>query len=107
MATGRSRARLENARVPGSIAVLNLVAVPVSGSVGRKLFLGYEMLRPHGPNDGVVLLADTVWPAGASIVALGADHLFSTGRDDAQLMALLRALDFAVRLHRTGSERPR
>ena len=102
MATGPSRTRLENALLPGPIAVVNLVAVPVSGSVGRKVFVSYRLLRGHGPNDGVVLLADTVWPGGASIVALGSDHLFSAGQDDARATALLRALDFAVRLHRAA-----
>ena len=99
MATGPSRRRLEGARLPDSIAVINLVAIPVSGSVGAKVVLGYKILRSHGPNDGVVLLADTVWPGGANIVALGADHLFASRQEDAHDMAMLRATDFAVRLH--------
>jgi hypothetical protein len=98
MGTGPSRKRLESARMPESIAVVNLIAIPVSGSVGRKVFFGYKVLRRHGPNDGVVLLTDTIWPGGANIVALGADHLFSSRQDDEQGVALLRAVDFAVRL---------
>jgi hypothetical protein len=108
MATGPSRRRLEGARLPDSIAVINLVAVPVSGSVGAKVVLGYKILRSHGPNDGVVLLTATVWPGGANIVALGADHLFAAGQEDAHGMALLRATEFAVRLHGARSDlRPR
>jgi hypothetical protein len=98
LATERSRRRLENARMPDSIAVVNLLAVPVSGSVGRELIFGYEILRPHGPNDGVVLLTDAVWPRGANIVMLGADHLVTSAQTDAHALALLRAVDFAVRL---------
>ena len=105
MATGPSRKRLEGVRLPESIAVINLVAVPVSGSVGTKVVLGYNMLHPHGPNDGVVLLADAVWPGGANIVALGADHLFVSRQHEAHDMALLRALQFAVRLHGTRAAR--
>jgi hypothetical protein len=97
MTTSASRSRLAKARLPASIAVVNLVAVPVSGSIGPKVFLGYQFLREHGPNDGVVLLADTVWPGGVNLVALGADHLFSSRPGDGYDMALLRAVDFTVR----------
>jgi len=100
MATAPSRSRIEGASIPKSLAVLNLVAIPVSGSVGSRVFLGYEILRRHGPNDGVVLLADTVWPGGANIVALGADHLFNAQQQDAHGMAMLRAMDFVVKRQR-------
>jgi hypothetical protein len=99
MATGPSRERLEGARLPESIAVINLVAVPMSGTVGGTLYGGYKVLRRYGPNDGVVLLADTVWPGGANLVALGSDHLFSQLQEDTVGLALLRALATAVRLH--------
>lgn len=115
MATGPSRKRLEGATMLDSIAVVNVVAVPVSGSVGHRVYGGYEFLRPHGPNDGVVVLADTVWPGGANIVTLGPDHLYTPLWDDAHALALFRAVDFAVRLHgarmahgvATGAPEPR
>jgi len=47
----------------------------------------------------VVLLADTVWPGGVNLVALGADHLFAKWREDAYTLALLRAVDVAVRFY--------
>ena len=97
LATKPSRRRLEGQRLPEAITVLNIVAVPVSGSVGYQVYAGYQVLESHGPNDGVVLLADTVWPNGINLVALGADHLFLRWRDDAYVMALLRAVDLAVR----------
>lgn len=97
--TRPSRERLEGARLPGSIAVVNLVAVPVSGSVGRKLYWTYWALRAHGPNDGVVLLADSLWPGGANLVALGSDHFFAALQEDAHGLALLRAVHLAVQLH--------
>src|SRR5262245_5414562 len=99
LATGPSRKRLEGATMPDSIAVVNVIAVPVTGSVGPEVFFGYQVLREHGPNDGVVLLADTVWPGGANIVTLGPDHLYTPRSDEGHTMALLRAVDFAVRLH--------
>ena len=100
MSTARSHQRLEGAQLPESIAVVNLVAVPLSGSVGPKLRLSYEILSEHGPNDGAVLLADAVWPGGINLVALGSDHFFDSLQEDAYSLALMRAMDFAVRLHR-------
>jgi hypothetical protein len=100
LATGRSRERLKAARLPDSIAVVNLVAVPVSGSVGPKLRFTYNLLRQHGPNDGAVLLADAVWPGGVNLVALGADHYFSLLQEEAYALALMRTMAFAVGLHR-------
>ena len=97
MATGPSRKRLEDARLPESVAVVNVVAVPVSGSVSSTVAQCYRILLGHGPNDGVVLLADTIWPGGANIVVLGADHLFAAHRGDAHGLALMRVVDLAVR----------
>lgn len=96
--TEASRKRLEGARLPDSIAVVNLVAVPVSGTVGAKLSWTYRTLRRHGPNDGVVLLADAVWPGGANLVALGSDHFLTPLQEDAHGLALLRAMEVAIRL---------
>jgi hypothetical protein len=72
--------------------------VPVSGGVSYQVYSGYQILLSHGPNDGVVLLADTVWPGGVNLVVLGTDHLFGRGREDALILAMLRAVDVAVRL---------
>jgi hypothetical protein len=77
--------------------VLNVVAVPVSGSVGYQVYPGYQVLSAFGPNDGVVLMADTVWPGSINIAALGADHLFARWREDGHILAMLRALDVAIR----------
>jgi hypothetical protein len=99
LATEPSRQRLAGLQLPGSITVLNVVAVPVSGSVGYQVFSGYQVLISEGPNDGVVLLADTVWPGGVNLVALGADHLFAKWREDDYTLALLRAVDIAVRFY--------
>ena len=43
------------------------------------------------------LIADTVWPGGVNIAALGADHLFARWREHAYILAILRALDGAIR----------
>jgi len=102
MATAPSRARLRGGRIPESIAVVNVVAVPLARTVGVKVWSGYRLLRRHGPNDGVVLLGDTVWPGGINLVSIGPDHLFTPREDPAYGMALLRAIDAAVRLSQTA-----
>jgi hypothetical protein len=94
-----SRSRFDSAWIPEWIAVVNLVAVPVSGTVGRQVRGGYWAMRKEGPTDGVVPIADSVWPGGVNIVALGSDHLLTEFREDRHGLALLRALDFAVRSH--------
>jgi hypothetical protein len=104
MATEPSRRRLEGARLPEAITVVNVIAVPVSGSVGATVYGGYRVLLSDGPNDGVVLLANTVWPSGVNLVALGADHLFRRSREDAYMLATLRAVDVAVRLSGPAAE---
>src|SRR5262249_26393777 len=60
--TGRSRRRLETLRLPETVTVLNVVAVPVSASVGYQDYPGYQVLTPHGPNNGVGLLSHTASP---------------------------------------------
>ncbi len=99
MTTARSRARLEGARLPDWITVVNLVAVPVSGTVTSRLYGSYQVLLEYGPNDGLVMLADTVWSGGVNVVALGADHLLVDFRDDAHALALLRVVADTVRQH--------
>lgn len=100
MATEASRRRLRGARMPESITVVNVVAVPLSGTVGAAVWGGYLALRRYGPNDGAVLLADSVWPGGINLVSIGPDHLFAPGRDDAYCLAMLRAVAVPIRLHR-------
>jgi hypothetical protein len=99
LATKPSHRRFAALQVPATITVVNVVAVPVSGSVGYQVYPGYAVLLSQGPNDGVVLLADAVWPTGINIVALGADHLFARWREEAYVLAMLRAVDVAIRLH--------
>lgn len=95
--TQRSVRRFESLRLPESVLVLNVVAVPVSGSVGYQVYPGYQVLTAHGPNDGVVLMAGTVWPGGVNIAARGANHLFARWREHAYVLAMLRALEGAIR----------
>ena len=103
LATEPSRRRLAAIRLPETITVINVVALPVSGSVGYQVYPGYRVLASQGPNDGVVLVANSVWPGGVNLVALGDDHLLTRWREEAYVLALLRVVDVAVRFHRPPS----
>src|SRR5207245_1311548 len=87
-----------------AITVVNVIAVPVSGSVGATVYGGYRVLLSDGPNDGVVLLANTVWPSGVNLFALGADHLFGRSREHAYVLAMLHAGDGAEQRGRRAQD---
>ena len=47
----------------------------MSGNIsffGRK---GFIPLRKYGPNDGVLLLPDMIFPGGVTLAQVGTDHL--------------------------------
>jgi hypothetical protein len=56
------------------VLVVNYLGVPVTGSVsfwGRK---GFYSLRKHGPNDGISLLSDMIFPGAVTLADLSNDH---------------------------------
>lgn len=77
MGTASSRRRFSRLQLHSDLVVINYVGVPLSGQLSRFSGTGYRMLRPDGPNDGLVLLSDVVAPDSLTIVALGSDHFFA------------------------------
>jgi hypothetical protein len=70
----RGRQRFDSFRVPEHVLVVNHLGIPVSGSIsfwGRR---GFFSLRKHGPNDGVSLLSDMIFPGGVTLADLDNDH---------------------------------
>jgi len=70
----RGRPRFDSFHVPEHVLVVNYLGVPVTGSVsfwGRK---GFYSLRKHGPNDGISLLSDMIFPGGVTLADLSNDH---------------------------------
>ena len=45
-------------------------------------------MRKHGPNDGVVLLSDTIFPGGVTLAELGSDHFLLKTDPDIKTVAL-------------------
>jgi hypothetical protein len=74
MSAAEGRRRFKSFRVPERVFVVNLMGIPMSGNIGFKASFGYFPLRKHGPNDGFVLLADTIYPGGVTLTELGMDH---------------------------------
>jgi hypothetical protein len=89
MATGPSRERFESFRVPEHVFVVNFVGIPLSGSVSFRAGRGFYPMLKYGPNDGMVLLADTIFPAGVTLAELGSDHFLMDRHLDITTVALV------------------
>lgn len=88
LAIPRSRQRFDSFRVPEHVLVVNYFGVPVIGSIsfwGRSSFVS---LRKYGPNDGISLLADVIFPGGVTLTELGSDHFMRNKPSDITTVAL-------------------
>jgi hypothetical protein len=71
----RSRQRFDSFRIPEHVLVVNYFGIPTIGSISFMARLGFFPLRKYGPNDGLILLSDMVFPGGVTLVQLGSDHI--------------------------------
>jgi hypothetical protein len=88
LTTARSRQRFDSFRVPEHVLVVNYFGIPVIGSISLMLRRAYFPLRKHGPNDGVLLLPDMVFPGGVTLTELNEDHLMRGKPVDIATVAL-------------------
>ncbi len=88
MSIARSRQRFESFRVPEHVLVVNFFGIPVSGSVGFRARRGFFPMQKYGPNDGMVLLADMIFPGGVTLTELGSDHFLMDQHLDVTAVAL-------------------
>ncbi len=84
----RSRQRFDSFRVPEHILVVNYFGIPFIGSISFRGRRGYFPLRKFGPNDGLMLLADMIFPRGVTLAELGSDHFLLDGHLDITAVAL-------------------
>jgi hypothetical protein len=89
MSVAASRPRFASLRVPSQVFVLNMVAIPTSGDVTFRGRRGYKPMLKYGPNDGMVLVADTIYPGGVVLAELGSDHFLSNRKLDVLTIALV------------------
>jgi hypothetical protein len=84
----RSRARFQSFRVPNHVLVVNYFGIPLTGSISSWGRRGHRHLKTHGPNDGILLLADMILPRALTLADLGRDHFLLDKRMDVTVIAL-------------------
>jgi len=88
MSVTRSRQRFKLFKVPRHVLVVNFFGIPLSGSVGFRASRGFFPMRKYGPNDGMVLLGDMIFPGGITLTELGSDHFLMNDHLDVTAVAL-------------------
>jgi hypothetical protein len=88
MSVARSRQRFESFHVPQHVLVVNFFGIPLSGSVSFRARRGFFPMQKYGPNDGMVLLADMIFPGGITLAELGSDHFLMDQHLDVTAVAL-------------------
>ena len=92
LTTERSRRRFQSFRVPAHVSVVNYFGIPFSGSVSSWGSPGFGALAKHGPNDGILLLTDMIFPGGLTVAELGLDHFLLDRDIGAATVGLVAAL---------------
>jgi hypothetical protein len=88
MMTALSRQRFNSFHVPEHVLVVNYFGIPVSGSISFLARRGFFPLQKYGPNDGVLLLSDMIFPGGITLAELGSDHFLLSDHLDITTVAL-------------------
>jgi hypothetical protein len=88
MMTAASRQRFNSFRIPEHVLVINYFGIPVTGSISFLARRGFFPLQKHGPNDGVLLLSDMIYPGGITLAELGSDHFLLNDHLDITSVAL-------------------
>jgi len=86
----------EALQLPEHVFSVAYLAAPLSGDISEGASFGYRLLRRHGPNDGLMLLADGVLPGGVTLLEPGADHYFAHPDARRRTLALFLAVAEAV-----------
>ena len=92
MTTGARRPRFAELQLPASLLVVTYIGVPRAADVTPGAQGDYAIIAPHGPNDGMTLLADALVPQGVTLVERGLDHYFAASDIDRRIAALAQAL---------------
>ena len=90
--TERSRRRFQKFHLPEHILVVNYFGIPLSGNLSAWARRGFTPLSKYGPNDGILLLADMIFPSAITIVEFGLDHFLLDRNIDAATVGLVTAV---------------
>ncbi|MGH7826721.1 MAG: hypothetical protein ACREQ7_16305 [Candidatus Binatia bacterium] len=88
LTTKRSRERFGTFRIPEHVLVVNYMGIPLTGNISSLARTGFLELRNHGPNDGLSLLPDLIFPGGLTLAELGRDHFLLDEQIDVTTVAL-------------------
>jgi len=88
MATSRSRQRFASFNISPTVFVVNYFGIPTVGDISFFARNVYSALRRYGPNDGVVLLGDMIFPGGVTLARLGTEHIHIDDHMDIATVAL-------------------
>ncbi len=80
MTTGARRPHFAALRLPAGVLVVTYIGAPRASEVNPGAQNDYAIIAPHGPNDGMTLLADALLPQGITVVERGLDHYFRRAR---------------------------
>lgn len=92
MRTDVRRGRFAELRVPAGVLVVTYIGAPRAADVTRGAQGDYAIIAPHGPNDGMTLLADAPLLQGITLVERGLDHYFAAPDIDRRIEALAQAV---------------
>ena len=90
--TAQSRRRFQQFQLPAHILVVNYFGIPLSGNLSGWARRGFAPLSKYGPNDGILLLADMIFPSAITIVEFGLDHFLLDRNIDAATVGLVTAV---------------
>jgi hypothetical protein len=74
------------------VLVVNYLGAPLTTDLRPDVWGDFEVIAPHGPNDGLTLLADAIVPEGTTLVEPGLDHYFAAPDIDRRIAALAAVL---------------
>lgn len=77
LSMAQSRKRFKSFNIPEQVLVVNYFGIPVSGSLSFRGRRGFYPMQKYGPNDGVILLADMIYPGGLTLTEVGSDHFLT------------------------------
>ena len=106
LTTARSRERYAGFRIPEHVLVVNYLGIPVTGSISSLGRIGFSQLKSYGPNDGIGLLADAIYPEGVTLVELGRDHFLLGEQIDVTAVALAITVVRWLEEHGPGPNTP-
>lgn len=84
---GKESALDEPMVLPKGLTLINVVGVPLFRHVTERAHIFYNYLMNFGPNDGFLLLADTIVPGAIVYPSWRNDHYFSWPFPEARLQA--------------------